>query len=94
MTISLTGNMSLCNGLLSSDISLLDFFCWGMAKETDMQQSSSDMDHLKEHISNECAQIDGDIALLYSVHLNIAKWIVFCITNVENHEENVIHEFC
>lgn len=39
-------------------------------------------------------QIDGDVALLYLVHLNIAKWIAFCIANVENHFENVIHECC
>lgn len=40
---------------------------------------------------HECAQIDRNVELLHQVHVNLAKHVELCITNCEDHIEDVIN---
>lgn len=77
----------------SSDLSPLDFFFWGMLKEKVYSMKITDMNHLRERIMNECAQIDGNVELLHRVHVNLAERIKLCITNGGNHIGDVIYQY-
>lgn len=76
---------------LSPDLSPLDFFFWGMLKEKVYSMKITDMNHLRERITNECAQIDGNVELLHRVHVNLTERIKLCITNGGNHIGDVIY---
>ena len=50
----------------------------------------TDINHLKERIINECAQIDENTELLHRDQVNLAKCIELRIANDRHHFENVI----
>jgi hypothetical protein len=74
----------------SPDISPLDFFFWGMVKENVYSMKITDINHLKERIINECAEIDGNTELLHRVHVNLVNGVELCIANGRLHVEDVI----
>ena len=74
----------------SPDLSPLDFFFWGMLKERVYSMKIANLNHLRERIISQCAEIDGNLDLFNRVNLNFARCIKLCIENNENHIENLI----
>ena len=71
------------------NFSPLDFF-WGMLKEKVYSLKIANLNHLRERIISQCAEIDGNVDLFNQVHLNFATHINLCIENNGNHIENLI----
>lgn len=59
----------------------LDYCLWGMLKAKMYEVKIRSMDHLKERISEACAQIRNEAALLDHIHNNFAFCIEQCIVN-------------
>ena len=76
----------------SPDLSPLDFFFWGMLKEKVYSMKITDLNHMRERITSQCAEIDGNADLFHRAHLNFAKRIKLCIENDGNHVENIIYQ--
>ena len=76
----------------SSDLSPLDFFFWGMLKEKVYSMKITDLNHMRERTTSQCAEIDGTANLFNRVHLNFARRIKLCIENDRNHIENIIYQ--
>ncbi len=74
----------------SPDLSPLDFFFWGMLKEKVYSMKIANLNHLRERIISQCAEIDGNVHLFNRVHQNLARRIELCIANDGNHIENII----
>ena len=67
----------------SPDLSPLDFFYWGMLKEKVYSMKITYLNHMRERITSQCAEIDGNAKLFNRVHLNFARRIKLCIENDE-----------
>ena len=67
----------------------LDFFL-GMLKEKVYSMKITDLNHMRERITSQCAEIDGNANPFNRVHLNFARRIKLCIENDGNHIENII----
>ena len=52
----------------------------------------TDLNHLRERITSQCAEIDGNADLFHRVHMNFVKRIKLCIENDGNHVENIIYQ--
>ena len=50
----------------------------------------ANLNHLRERIISQCAEIDGNLDLFNRVHLNFARRIKLWIENNENHIESLI----
>ncbi|XP_076028557.1 uncharacterized protein LOC143017694 [Oratosquilla oratoria] len=75
----------------SPHLSPLDFFFWGMLKEKVYSMKITDLNHMRERITSQCAEIDGNESLFHRVHLNFVKRIKLCIENNGNHVETFIN---
>ena len=45
----------------SPDLSFLDFFFWGMLKEKVYSMKIANLNHFKERVISQCAEIDGNV---------------------------------
>ena len=52
----------------------------------------ANLNHLRERIGSQCAEIHGNVNLFNRVHLNFARRIKLCIENNGNHIENLISQ--
>jgi len=75
----------------SLGLSPLDFFFWGMLKEKVCSMKIINLNHMKERITSQCAEVDGNADLFRRVHLNFAKRIQLCSENDGNDVENIIY---
>ena len=46
---------------------------------------------MRDRITSQCAEIDGNANLFNRVHLNFARRIKLCIENDGNHIKNIIY---
>ena len=61
-----------------------------MLKEKVYSMMIANLNHLRERIISQCAEIDGNVDLFNRVHLNFASRIKLWIENNGNHIENSI----
>lgn len=74
----------------SQDLTPLDFFFWRMLRQKVYETKTRDINHLKECIKRECANIDGDIELLHRVHQSFENRINVCIEMDGHHIEQML----
>ena len=61
-----------------------------MLKEKVKSMNIANLNHLREGIISQCADIDGSV---HFVHQNLGRYIELCIANNRNHIENIISYF-
>ena len=75
----------------SPDLTPMDFFFWGVLKQKVYETDIRDINHLKECIERECANIDGYFELFHRVHQNFEKRINRCIEMGGHHIEHILN---
>jgi len=76
----------------SPDLSPIDFFFWGMLKEKVYLMKIIDLNYMREGITSQCAEINGNAHLFHRVHQNFAKRIQLCTENDGNYVKNIIYQ--
>ena len=77
-------------GARSQNLNPLDYFFWGMLKAQVYSVKIRDTNHLRQRITDACAGIDGNAALMHRVHCNFAHRIELCISHEGQHIEHVM----
>ena len=92
MIIPLTGlnDVAAVLAARSPDLNHFDYFFWDMLKAQVYSVKIRHTNHLRQHITDACAGIDGNAASMHCVHYHFAQRIELCVSHEGQHIEHAM----